>query len=474
MAKSSRLHQIQADVAATLRDGVPAHPDPDSLSPLQKFTHFWALVVRFFWKNRCQVRASALAYTTLMALVPLLAVSVSMLALFQISNAKSAIDHWIAQLVQHVAPTLGLSGQQGAEASREAVVTNIVTYVSNIRFGTIGVTAMIGLVFAAISLMRTIEAAFNDIWGVTRSRSWWNSILLYWGVLTLGPAVLALVTTSSYVRATFDQVEWMQRLPLIGVLNTALLPIITLTVAFGLFYLLMPNTRVDPKAAAVGAAVAATLWWGNTQLGALYNTRVVTYSKIYGSLGAVPLFLLGLYFSWLILLFGSQVAYVFQNRGAYLQERQAESIHQSGREFAALRLMTAIGQAFQRGERPLGAALLSNRLGIPPRLASHLLRSLSAAGLLHETVGADATYVPAKPLTDLTVHAILLAIRTAHGRDLSTAEDTGRIPVSRALDAVRQAEGIAANAVTLAELVSLADSGSATALTSGLSSTASA
>ena len=186
------------------------------------------------------------------------------------------------------------------------------------------------------------------------------------------------------------------------------------------------------------------------------------------------MFLLGLYFSWLILLFGSQVAYVFQNRGAYLQERQAESIHQSGREFAALRLMTAIGQAFQRGERPLGAALLSNRLGIPPRLASHLLRSLSAAGLLHETVGADATYVPAKPLTDLTVHAILLAIRTAHGRDLSTAEDTGRIPVSRALDAVRQAEGIAANAVTLAELVSLADSGSATALTSGLSSTASA
>ncbi len=461
MAKSSRLKQIQADVAATLREGGPSHPDPDSLSPLQKFTHFWALVVRFFWKNRCQVRASALAYTTLMALVPLLAVSVSMLALFQISNAKSAIDHWIAQLVQHVAPTLGLSGQQGAEASREAVVTNIVTYVSNIRFGTIGVTAMIGLVFAAISLMRTIEAAFNDIWGVTRSRSWWNSILLYWGVLTLGPAVLALVTTSSYVRATFDHVEWMQRLPLLGVLNTALLPIVTLTVAFGLFYLLMPNTRVDPKAAAVGAAVAATLWWANTQLGALYNTRVVTYSKIYGSLGAVPLFLLGLYFSWLILLFGSQVAYVFQNRGAYLQERQAESIHQNGREFAALRLMTAIGQAFQRGERPQGAALLANRLGIPPRLASHLLRSLSAAGLLHETAGADATYVPAKPLTDLTVHGILLAIRTAHGRDLSTVDDTGRLPVSRALEAVRQAEGLAADSVTVAELVSLADAGSA-------------
>ena len=456
MAKSSRLQQIQADVAATFRDGVPAHPDPESLSSAQKFTHFWALVVRFFWKNRCQVRASALAYTTLMALVPLLAVSVSMLALFQISNAKSAIDHWIAQLVQHVAPTLGLSGQAGADASREAVVTNIVTYVSNIRFGTIGVTAMIGLVFAAISLMRTIEAAFNDIWGVTRSRSWWNSILLYWGVLTLGPAVLALVTTSSYVRATFDQVEWMQRLPLLGVLNTALLPIVTLTVAFGFFYLLMPNTRVDPRAAAVGAAVAATLWWGNTQLGALYNTRVVTYSKIYGSLGAVPLFLLGLYFSWLILLFGSQVAYVFQNRGAYLQERQAESIHQNGREFAALRLMTAIGLCFQRGERPPAASSLSNQLGVPPKLAEQLLRSLTAAGLLHETAGADSTFVPARPLTEISLHAILLAIRTARGRDLSTAEDAGRIPVVTALDAVRQAELALSSKLTLAGLVDAA------------------
>ncbi len=456
MAKSSRLQQIQADVAATFRDGVPAHPDPESLSPAQKFTHFWALVVRFFWKNRCQVRASALAYTTLMALVPLLAVSVSMLALFQISNAKSAIDHWIAQLVQHVAPTLGLSGQAGADASREAVVTNIVTYVSNIRFGTIGVTAMIGLVFAAISLMRTIEAAFNDIWGVTRSRSWWNSILLYWGVLTLGPAVLALVTTSSYVRATFDQVEWMQRLPLLGVLNTALLPIVTLTVAFGFFYLLMPNTRVDPRAAAVGAAVAATLWWGNTQLGALYNTRVVTYSKIYGSLGAVPLFLLGLYFSWLILLFGSQVAYVFQNRGAYLQERQAESIHQNGREFAALRLMTAIGLCFQRGERPPAASSLSNQLGVPPKLAEQLLRSLTAAGLLHETAGVDSTFVPARPLTEISLHAILLAIRTARGQDLSTAEDAGRIPVVTALDAVRQAELALSSKLTLASLVEAA------------------
>ena len=170
----------------------------------------------------------------------------------------------------------------------------------------------------------------------------------------------------------------------------------------------------------------------------------------------MPLFLLGLYLSWLILLFGSQVAYVFQNRGAYLQERQAESIHQNGREFAALRLVTSIGLAFQRGERPLAAGQLANQLGIPPRLAANLLRSLATAGLLHETAGSDATYVPARPLTEMTVQAILLAIRTAHGRDLATAEDPGRVPVAHALDAVRHAEGLAAASVTVAQLVAAA------------------
>ena len=215
----------------------------------------------------------------------------------------------------------------------------------------------------------------------------------------------------------------------------------------------MPNTRVDPRSAAVGAAVAATLWWGNSQLGALYNTRVVTYSKIYGSLGAVPLFLLGLYFSWLILLFGSQVAYVFQNRGAYLQDRQADSIHQNGREFAALRLMTAIGMCFQRGERPPAASSLANQLGIPPKLAASLLQSLATSGLLHETSGAESAFVPAKPLNELSLQSILLAIRTAHGRDLSTAEDAGRHSVTHALDAIRKAENSLAANLSLAELV---------------------
>ena len=453
MAESSRLKQIPEEVVSSASDDAQVQGDPAKARWHRSFIHFWTLVGTFFWRNRCQVRASALANTTLLALVPLLAVSISMLVVFKSGDAESKIQSWIEELVHHVAPTLGLSDQSNADSARQKVVENIVTFVGKIRFGTIGVTAMAGLVFAAISLMRTIEAAFNDIWGATKSRSWWNSILLYWGVLTLGPAVLVIVTTSSYVRATVDQVNWLREMPFIGVLNTALLPVATLTIAFGLFYLLMPNTRVEARAAAVGAVVAAGLWWGNTQLSALYNTRVVTYSAIYGSIGAIPLFLIGLYFSWLILLFGAQVAYVYQNRHAYLQEKQAEKIHQQGREFAAIRIITEIARRFSAGEPPIGASGLSNRLGIPPKLSITLLKSMTDTRLLTETVGSESSYVPARPIDKITVHSVLVALRTANGQDLVTAEDSLREVIRSELTAVRLAESDRADDLTLADLV---------------------
>lgn len=454
MPEPSRLKQIQDDVASALRDDTAVHIDSAKTSWAAHFVHFWSLVGKFFWRNRCHVRASALAYTTLLALVPLLAVSISMLVFFKSDDgAQAKVNKMIEDAVHSFAPTLGLSDQLNGDSAREKAVTQILDSVKNIRFGAIGVTAMAGLIFAAISMMRTIEAAFNDIWGASKSRSWWNSILLYWGVMTLGPGVLAIVTTSSYVRAGIDRMEWLQKIPLIGVLNTALLPLATLAIAFGLFYILMPNTKVEPKSALVGASVAAGLWWMNTQLGAIYNTRVVTYSKIYGSLGAVPLFLIGLYFSWLILLFGAQVAYVYQNRRAYLQERQAEKVHQAGREFAALRLVTEIAREFSNGAKPPSVADLSNRLGIPPKLSSGILKQLIDARLLNETNGGEAGYVPAKLPDRLTVHEVLVALRTANGRDIETAHDRARQVVSESLAQIRGAESSRASEITIAELV---------------------
>src|SRR6185295_12242246 len=131
------------------------------------------------------------------------------------------------------------------------------------------------------------------------------------------------------------------------------LPVLVLCFTFALLYMLMPNTKVRWKAAVVGGAVGGMLFHLNNMVSVLYVSRVVTNSKIYGSLALVPVFMIGLYFSSLILLFGAQVAYAFQNRATYLEEKQVENINQRGREFVALRLMTMVGQRYLHGEPPL-------------------------------------------------------------------------------------------------------------------------
>src|SRR5262249_50857423 len=149
--------------------------------------------------------------------------------------------------------------------------------------------------------------------------------------------------------------QWLAQLPFVGglALNLLLkfLPFVVLSVMFAMFYQLMPNTRVRPRAALTGGLVAGLLWQLNSWLGFLFISRVTSNNAIYGSIGMIPVIMIGLYFGWLILLFGAQVAYAFQNRQAYLSEKQAESVNQRGRELTALRIMAAAGRHFEEGRR---------------------------------------------------------------------------------------------------------------------------
>src|SRR6185312_8942884 len=116
---------------------------------------------------------------------------------------------------------------------------------------------------------------------------------------------------------------------------------------------------------------------------------VVSNSKIYGGLGLIPVFMAGVYLSWFILLFGAQVAYAYQNRTLYLQERLTESVNQRGREFVALRLMTCVGQRFQRGLPAPTSQQMSEELSIPSRLVQQVLQTLISAHLVIEVSGLE-------------------------------------------------------------------------------------
>lgn len=458
---------------------------------------FWVHVFREFWRNRCQVRAAGLAYTTLLALVPLLAVSISVASLlFDVSRPENRqkLNEGLDYVVRYVAPSLGLedappeasggAARKGTphpvgggdatagtttkgSARRAEVANNILAYVSNINFATIGMTAAAGLIFVAISLLRTIEAALNDIWGVSQGRGWFQSIVLYWAAITLGPLLLVVVKSFGYVQAFGSVASRLnQGLGHFVLQVSGVAPLVLLTFTFASLYRLMPNTPVRWSASLVGAGVAASLWWLNNQAANLYNSRVVMYSNIYGSLGILPLFLAGLYLSWLILLLGAQTAYVFQHRQGYLEERRADQIDQTGRELAALRIMSEIGRCFRAGHPGPDMDRLAAGLGIPLRLTRRVVDALRARGLVHEVtpvvvhrrglvrkVADEVRYAPARPLDHITLAEVWQAVRGRPGGNLVTPDEPLAQAARAELEALVGAAEARGRAVTLAELI---------------------
>ncbi|HYE32836.1 MAG TPA: YhjD/YihY/BrkB family envelope integrity protein [Methylomirabilota bacterium] len=449
----AKLKRFQHEAQEFIKDAAKVDEQPHS-SKWRRFARFWALVWISFSKNRGPVRASALAYTTLLALIPLLALVVSIsTAAFAGAQGGERVDDLLDRLVRTVAPQLDLiHDEEERSIARYQTVEQIKTYIGNVNSGALGATAGLMLVFVGISLLSTIEATFNDIWGVTRGRAWLSRIVHYWATLTLGPVLLiSALGLAAGPRFTTTR-KALSVIPGLEALITMVLPFTIITLAFTAFYKQIPNTKVRFMPALVGGLVGGLLWQLNNMASAFYASRIVTYSKIYGSISIVPIFLLGLYFSWLIVLLGAQVAYAFQNRRVYAEERQAESINQRGREFGALRLMLFIAERFLMGEKPPTRADMSLKLGVPSQLSCQLLSCMGCARLVIEVQGDETGYAPARPLTDITIADVLDALRAGAGNDLSTHEDATREFLRDQFSRVSEAERNTASAMTIQEL----------------------
>ena len=486
----SRLIKILSGAAADAEDEIFLLE-----GRLERFVHFWVLVTRQFIRHRCLVRASALSYSTLIALIPLLVVALSVTSSLLKNQGEEQFQRAIEKFTSALVPPATIGTNVNAsdkhlvtivtnnpavvaensgtnEVSTNLVATSYTTnaisvvpvsaqkemarqiwmFVQKTQSGALGATGVVLLVFVAISLLGRIEETFNDIWGVTRGRNWLTQIQLYSTAIMLGP--LLLITALGLAGGSQFQSakDFIAQTPFFGKIIFQLLPLLVLWLAFAFVYLLLPNTKVKFSAAFVGGAVAGTLWHLNNVFGYLFVSRVFTNSTIYGSLYLLPVFMAGIYLSWVILLFGVQVAYAYQNRAAYLQDRLADNINQRGREFVALRLMTCLGQRFQNGLRPATVFQLSAELGIPSRLTQSVLRTLAHTQLVTEVAGAEGAFVPARPLETINAYDILLALRTGTGQELPLREEPALAEIYGEFTRIEKAEREAASSISLLAL----------------------
>lgn len=517
MSKKSfaRLIRIVTGTFGTARDETLSLET--SLTRFERFVHFWVLVWGSFLRNRCPVRASALSFTTLLALIPMLAVAMSVTTMFLKSEGQDQIQGFVERFVEQMIPSPITDADPWADEAGDlvdtgappaaqpdnlvmsATPTNLVSSVSqtnapaapirdervdaaqkkaasyiheliqNAYSGRIGVIGVVFLLWTAIVMLTRVEETFNDIWGVTHGRNWLSRVVLYWATISLGPLLLVgavgLASGSHFqkTRALLTDVPFLQPV------FSQLLPVLVITITFALFYKLMPNTKVHFGAALVGGALAGTAWHLFNVFSLYVGSRAVNASKLYGSLALIPLLMLGLYTVWVIVLFGAQVAYAFQNRESYLQEKLAENVNQRGREFVALRLMTCIGQRFNRGLPTPTVQEMSRELGIPSKLIQQVLHTLLAARLVVEISGAESGYSPARPLDTINCHHILLAMRATQGQELVTRDEPVRMEVFGEFARIQAAEKAAASSVTMLALVGRAQARLEFAAPTGLS-----
>ncbi|HXG51490.1 MAG TPA: YhjD/YihY/BrkB family envelope integrity protein [candidate division Zixibacteria bacterium] len=357
------------------------------------------MVGRDFVENLVKLQAMALAFKTLLSLAPLLAVVFSLLKAFGVHNRMEPA------LAEALAPL----GEKGRE-----ITDHLIAFVDRMSAGALGSVGLVTLLLTVVSLMTTIEQAFNHIWRVKTPRKIARRFSDYLSVALVGPVLVFAAVT---VMATLQSSTFVRTLMALEPLGTVILtllgivPYLTVWGAFSFMYLFVPNTRVQLKSALIGGAVGALLWatvgWGF----AVFVASSTRYYAIYSSFAILLLFLLWLHVGWVIVLLGCQVAYAHQHFYYYYRgDRGTLAQTAAGREKLALLLMVRVGQAFCRGLPPLTATALAADLQVPAWLVREFMETLSKTNLV-APLADEESFVLARDPATIGVKEILDCVR---------------------------------------------------------------
>jgi len=389
------------------RDQSPGMP-PEPVARLGRSCY---LVIQEFRRNRCPQKAAALAFETIFSLVPTIALSLFFIrSVGGLSSLSRDIPHLL--LRQLNADEIHLAIPQSAPAGPAAsAAPDIHLKLSDkiqelidasdlaLRSNGLSLVSLLGLIIAAMAMALTLDRSLNDIWGGGGHRSLIQRIALYWGILTLGPFLVAL---SIYVG------QWLHTPTGLGDLFVRMLGPI---VALYLLYRLIPTTTVHKREALLGAAIAAAAWeWAKFGFG-LYLRHAVGYGKLYGNLGLLPIFLIWVWLGWLIVLGGAEVSYTFQNLSwltAVERRRRVAPLVQPG--LAALKLVLHAGRAFRAGKGYVSSCELAEVAGLSSNLWSRLKSALVAQRILLEAGPDGEALLPGRPLETLRVEDIFAAV----------------------------------------------------------------
>ena len=330
---------------------------------------FLVALVKRFLEVRATQTAGSLAYTTLLALVPVFTVAIA------IATAFPVFEEWIASLrqfiVQNVLPDT---------PAAKVVAEQVYSFTHNVgRLTAIGVA---GFAVTAVLLMLTVDNALNRIFRVQRRRSVVQSVFIYWGLITLGP-LLAGGSLSGVYFALHSPAGAVAH-GLVADALARLVPLVFTCGALVLLYGVVPARPVNWRHALLGGLLAGLVFELAKRGFALYLSRVPTYTLIYGAFATIPVFLVWLYVSWLVVLGGAILTSMLP---AY--RAKPERHHVAGQALTdALGVLGALARAHAEG-RVISSASLAHELRLPPERCEAILERAAARGWAARTEGGD-------------------------------------------------------------------------------------
>jgi membrane protein len=360
------------------------------------------VLVKELLGGQLNLRAMSLVYTTLLSIVPLLAVSFSVLKGFGVHNR-------IEPLLYNLLLPLGPNGVE--------ITAKIIGFVENVKVGVLGSIGFALLIYTVVALMQKIESAFNYVWRIDHLRSLSQRFSNYLSVILIGPV---LIFSAVGFTATVLNMEVAQRLVAIEPFGTLMLygsklvPYVLVCLAFTLIYVFIPNTRVNFKAALVGGLIAGVLWkisgWGF----AAFIASSSKYAAIYSSFAILILLLIWMYLSWLILLVGSQIAFYVQYPKYMARTRVKFVLSNRLREMIALQLMFLVGYNHKHSLSPWNLDQFVEFLGLPGEPIHRMIKVLVDKGYLLEIINDDEpVYLPPHAVETMHLADIIRDVRSA-------------------------------------------------------------
>lgn len=373
-----------------------------------KLLQLAVVIVRGFVQDQLLLRASALTYVTVLAMIPLLAVTLAFVDV--IDGSEAFVDFAIGQITA-VSPS-----------AREWLLGRV----RGAQLGSLGTVGAALLLLSTVLALRHLEATLNEIWGVRNSRGWMRRFADYLAVMIVAPILMAVALSLATTFQSEPMVQALLEYPLFATLyhaGLAYAPQAILLVAFTFLYWFFPNTSVRLSSAILGGAVAAVLFSLGRTAYVDFNIGAVRYGALFGAFSALPLVLAWLWLCWAIVLLGAEVAFAHQNLSHYRREARGMAPRPAEREAMGLRIAVAVARAFRDHAGPVTAVRLSDLLDLPVRAVRDLLESFEDAGLLAVCAveERERAYLPARPIEDILLTDLLAAMR---GPRRETSPDT--------------------------------------------------